>query len=98
MGRMGQDYQYPIDAWLQDLEMELSNAGEHKKRVEFCRRILEMLDWSFDDASNFKSAIGEDDFAQPIQQPIVKEKKVYPNGPCPCGRGKKYKKCCGRKK
>ena len=36
-----QDYQYPIDAWLQDLEMELSNAGEHEKRVEFCRRILE---------------------------------------------------------
>ncbi|MCB6580089.1 SEC-C metal-binding domain-containing protein [Blautia faecis] len=23
---------------------------------------------------------------------------MYPNGPCPCGRGKKYKKCCGRKK
>ena len=198
-----QDYQYPIDAWLQDLEMELGNAGEHKKRVEFCTRILEMLDWSFDDADNFKSAIGEelyaegnveqgckwfedwlkeephnqnalsvfswcvqeekgaeeaykiirrevigaactirnellferakllakllekpedlkwiesqlenfynalenaevyndlyDDFTFPIQQPIVKEKKVYPNDPCPCGSGKKYKKCCGRK-
>ena len=24
-------------------------------------------------------------------------KKVYPNDPCPCGSGKKYKKCCGRK-
>lgn len=28
---------------------------------------------------------------------IVKEAKVYPNDPCPCGSGKKYKKCCGRK-
>ena len=26
------------------------------------------------------------------------EKKIYPNDPCPCGSGKKYKQCCGRKK
>lgn len=26
----------------------------------------------------------------------VKAKKVGPNDPCPCGSGKKYKKCCGR--
>ena len=25
------------------------------------------------------------------------EKKVYPNDPCPCGSGKKYNQCCGRK-
>lgn len=25
------------------------------------------------------------------------EKKVYPNDPCPCGSGKKYKKCCGKR-
>ncbi len=25
------------------------------------------------------------------------ETKVYPNDPCPCGSGKKYKQCCGRK-
>lgn len=24
------------------------------------------------------------------------EKKIYPNDPCPCGSGKKYKQCCGR--
>lgn len=28
---------------------------------------------------------------------VVKDKKVYPNDPCPCGSGKKYKKCCGKK-
>ncbi len=27
-----------------------------------------------------------------------KESKVYPNDPCPCGSGKKYKQCCGRNK
>lgn len=26
------------------------------------------------------------------------EQKIYPNDPCPCGSGKKYKQCCGRKK
>ena len=25
------------------------------------------------------------------------QQKVYPNDPCPCGSGKKYKQCCGRK-
>ncbi|MBE6983738.1 MAG: preprotein translocase subunit SecA [Ruminococcaceae bacterium] len=28
------------------------------------------------------------------KQPIRAEKKVGPNDPCPCGSGKKYKKCC----
>ena len=27
---------------------------------------------------------------------IRKEQRIYPNDPCPCGSGKKYKKCCGR--
>ena len=27
---------------------------------------------------------------------FVNETKIYPNDPCPCGSGKKYKKCCGR--
>ena len=26
-----------------------------------------------------------------------KDKKIYPNDPCPCGSGLKYKQCCGRK-
>ena len=29
---------------------------------------------------------------------IVKDANVYPNDPCPCGSGKKYKKCCGKSK
>lgn len=29
---------------------------------------------------------------------VVNEPKVYPNDPCPCGSGKKYKKCCGKNK
>lgn len=26
----------------------------------------------------------------------VVTKKIYPNDPCPCGSGTKYKRCCGR--
>ena len=34
-----------------------------------------------------------------VKAPKVRaEKKIYPNDPCPCGSGKKYKQCCGRKK
>lgn len=34
---------------------------------------------------------------QKLSTTVVKEAKIYPNDPCPCGSGKKYKKCCGRK-
>ena len=29
-------------------------------------------------------------------EPVVAEKKVGRNEPCPCGSGKKYKKCCDK--
>ena len=29
------------------------------------------------------------------KEPIVKENRIGRNDPCPCGSGKKYKKCCG---
>jgi preprotein translocase subunit SecA len=33
-----------------------------------------------------------------VQAPKRREvKKIYPNDPCPCGSGKKFKQCCGRK-
>lgn len=30
------------------------------------------------------------------QEPIITGKKIGRNEPCPCGSGKKYKKCCGK--
>ncbi|MDY6104760.1 MAG: preprotein translocase subunit SecA [Acetatifactor sp.] len=33
-----------------------------------------------------------------VKAPVKRETaKIYPNDPCPCGSGKKYKQCCGRK-
>lgn len=37
---------------------------------------------------------GEDSVRKPVQK---KTAKVYPNDPCPCGSGKKFKQCHGRK-
>ncbi len=34
---------------------------------------------------------------QKLSTTVIKGPKIYPNDPCPCGSGKKYKKCCGRK-
>ena len=33
---------------------------------------------------------------QKLSTTVVKEKKIGRNEPCPCGSGKKYKKCCGK--
>ena len=33
---------------------------------------------------------------QKRSQTVRKANKIYPNDPCPCGSGKKYKKCCGK--
>ncbi len=40
--------------------------------------------------------LDEDEDLPPVQEPIVRGPKVGRNDPCPCGSGKKYKKCCGR--
>ena len=37
-----------------------------------------------------------DGFYPSFHEPVVKPPKIYPNDPCPCGSGKKYKKCCGK--
>ena len=31
-----------------------------------------------------------------VEQVVRKEPKIYRNDLCPCGSGKKYKKCCGK--
>jgi preprotein translocase subunit SecA len=36
----------------------------------------------------------DDSARMPVRKTV---RKIYPNDPCPCGSGKKYKQCCGRK-
>lgn len=57
--------------------------------------LYELEEWNdiFDEAKR-KELYKE----QKASTTIVKGDRVYPNDPCPCGSGKKYKKCCGKNK
>jgi hypothetical protein len=39
----------------------------------------------------------QESYYQPESEPVRTEPKIGRNQPCPCGSGKKYKKCCGKK-
>ena len=41
------------------------------------------------------TGIGANSKSRASREPIKKGAKVGRNDPCPCGSGKKYKKCCG---
>jgi hypothetical protein len=81
-----------IDEWVIDLDF----VDEHLAlgREEVLSRLQD------DRYRLIEDMIGELEswagFQPPIQQqPVVKKKKIGRNEPCPCGSGKKYKKCCG---
>ena len=60
--------------------------GEFCNHHEVSSFVKEADGWKFEDGE----LVGE--------TPIVREEpKVGRNDPCPCGSGKKYKKCCGKK-
>ena len=50
----------------------------------------------FSDEEQYMESIN---YKKIFTQKVLKREnaKVYPNDPCPCGSGKKYKNCCGRK-
>lgn len=68
-----------------------------KKRVKELEAIFEKNGWNYkiELAKDKPEDIGDLELLlNPIKTRIV-EKKVGRNEPCPCGSGKKYKKCCG---
>lgn len=56
--------------------------------------------FAMQDTSRFalggQAARGREESSVKTRQPIRVVDKTKPNEPCPCGSGKKYKKCCGR--
>ena len=74
----------------------LQAYGQKDPLVEYKMSAYEMFD-------AMSAAIQEDTlkllYHVSMEQKVEREeKKIYPNDPCPCGSGKKYKQCCGRKK
>jgi preprotein translocase subunit SecA len=49
-----------------------------------------------DRVEQFSAAKKSDESAPEKSSPIINQNKVGRNDPCPCGSGKKYKKCCGK--
>jgi uncharacterized protein YecA (UPF0149 family) len=68
---------------------DCENATKYQAKIDQCQEEYCKL------ADTYAS---EDDEPFYMHEPIVKEKKIYPNDPCSCGSGKKYKKCCGKVK
>jgi glycosyltransferase involved in cell wall biosynthesis len=67
-----------------ELGMNYHNGGQFKESKIVCRKILEFH-------PDHPQALA---MLKTIQQPALKKSKIGRNDPCPCGSGKKYKKCC----
>lgn len=88
----------PIEEMEEDTEV---NLGFDKERL-YKNMVAAEADWLYNleewndifDEETRKRLYKE----QKSSTTIVKDKKIYPNDPCPCGSGKKYKKCCGKNK
>jgi SWIM/SEC-C metal-binding protein len=69
-----------------------------KKRLKEVEKIFEKNGWEYtiglepdkpEDITSLERLLNP-------PKPKIAEKKVGRNEPCPCGSGKKYKKCCGK--
>ncbi len=94
-----------------DISNYIIKGGKEKdKRMNDMEKVLseedimgffgnDLEDFVPDDEDTFQDTI--DKLAKPkiryYDQPYIAEKKVGRNAPCPCGSGKKYKKCCGKR-
>ena len=88
----------PIETMDEDTEVSLG----FDKALLYKNMVAAEADWLYNleewdsifDADTKKALYKE----QKSSTTVVKDAKIYPNDPCPCGSGKKYKKCCGKNK
>ncbi len=90
--------QNPIEEMEEDTQVNLG----FDKELLYKNMVAAEADWLYN-LEAWKDIFDEDKRKalykeQKISTTIVKPEKIYPNDPCPCGSGKKYKKCCGKNK
>ena len=88
--------QNPIDDMEEDTQV---NLGYDLERL-YKNMVAADADWLYG-LEEWESIFDEDKRKELYKEQkssttIRKETRVYPNDPCPCGSGKKYKKCCGK--
>lgn len=87
----------PIEEMEEDTEVKLA----FDKELLYKNMVAAGADWLYE-LPEWEEIFDEDKRKelyreQKLSMTVVKPDKVYPNDPCPCGSGKKYKKCCGKK-
>ena len=88
----------PIEEMEEDTEVSLG----FDKELLYKNMVAAGADWLYE-LPEWEAIFDEDTRKalykeQKSSTTIVKPAKVYPNDHCPCGSGKKYKKCCGKNK
>ena len=88
----------PIEEMEEDTEVSL----KFDKELLYKNLVAADAEWLYG-LEEWKEIFDEDKLKelykeQKSSQTVVNAPKIYPNDPCPCGSGKKYKKCCGKNK
>ena len=85
---------------IEEMEEDTMISLEYDKELLYKNMVAAGADWLYNleewneyFTEEQKKALYKE---QKASTTVVKEDKVYPNDPCPCGSGKKYKKCCGK--
>lgn len=87
----------PIETMEEDTEVSL----EFDKELLYKNMVAADADWLYN-LEAWNDIFDEDTKKRLYKEQknsttVIKAPRVYPNDPCPCGSGKKYKKCCGKK-
>lgn len=84
---------------IEEMEETTVVSLEFDKEKLYYNMVGATADWLYEleewDALLTKEKQKELYLEQKKSNTVVKDKKVGRNDPCPCGSGKKYKKCCG---
>ena len=88
----------PIETMEEDTQVNL----DYDKEKLYYNMVGAKADWLYE-LPQWKEIYSEEELKKLYKEQkesttIRKEKKIGRNDPCPCGSGKKYKKCCGRNK
>ena len=85
---------------IEEMEEDTVVSLKFDKELLYKNMVAAGADWLYE-LEEWKDIYSEDKLKelykeQKLSTTVVKGEKVYPNDPCPCGSGKKYKKCCGK--
>ena len=84
--KLREEYGFESDTcFVSDIELDEAHEKERSEKSKEFNRNLNKL----------RSLFNEMALSEMVKNPPAKKKKIGRNEPCPCGSGKKYKKCCG---